>query len=62
MEAETFNNDEKVAAVTAIYNKVGVDKLANEQITHFFEESKNILMPCKLTINARQNCGIMFKI
>ena len=43
MEAETFNNDEKVAAVTAIYNKVGVDKLANEQITHFFEESKKYL-------------------
>ena len=28
MEAEAFNSDEKVAAVTAIYNKVGVDKLA----------------------------------
>ena len=36
MEAETFNSDEKVAAVTAIYNKVGVDKLAIEKIAYYF--------------------------
>lgn len=43
MEAETFNSDEKVAAVTAIYNKVGVDKLAIEKIAYYFEESKKYL-------------------
>ena len=42
-EAETFNSDEKVAAVTAIYNKVGVDKLAIEKIAYYFEESKKYL-------------------
>lgn len=43
IEAETFNSDEKVAAVTAIYNKVGVDKLAIEKIAYYFEESKKYL-------------------
>ena len=43
MAAETFNSDEKVAAVTAIYNKVGVDKLAIEKIAYYFEESKKYL-------------------
>lgn len=43
MEAETFNSDEKVAAVTAIYNKVSVDKLAIEKIAYYFEESKKYL-------------------
>ena len=43
MEAETFNSDEKVAAVTALYNKVGVDKLAIEKIAYYFEESKKYL-------------------
>ena len=43
MEAETFNSDEKVAAVTAIYNKVGVDKLAIEKTAYYFEESKKYL-------------------
>ena len=43
MEAETFNSDEKVAAVIAIYNKVGVDKLAIEKIAYYFEESKKYL-------------------
>ena len=43
MEAGTFNSDEKVAAVTAIYNKVGVDKLAIEKIAYYFEESKKYL-------------------
>ena len=43
MEAETFNSDEKVATVTAIYNKVGVDKLAIEKIAYYFEESKKYL-------------------
>ena len=32
-----------MAAVTAIYNKVGVDKLAIEKIAYYFEESKKYL-------------------
>ena len=43
IEADKFNRDEKVAAVTAIYNKVGVDKLASEKIAYYFEESKKYL-------------------
>ena len=43
IEADKFDRDEKVAAVTAIYNKVGVDKLASEKIAYYFEESKKYL-------------------
>ena len=43
IEAKTFDCDEKVAAVTAIYNKVGVDKLASEKIACYFQASKKYL-------------------
>lgn len=43
IEADKFDREEKVAAVTAIYNKVGVDKLASEKIAYYFEESKKYL-------------------
>ena len=43
VEAKTFDCDEKVAAVTAIYNKVGVDKLASEKIACYFQASKKYL-------------------
>lgn len=43
IEAKTFDYDEKVAAVTAIYNKVGVDKLASEKIACYFQASKKYL-------------------
>jgi len=36
MEAETFNSDEKVAGVTAIYNKGGVGKLGIEKNGYYF--------------------------
>lgn len=34
---------EKIAAVTAIYNKLGIDRLAEEKIKHYFEESRKYL-------------------
>lgn len=41
--ATDFNREEKVAAVTAIYNKLGIDRLAMEKIEYYFEESRRYL-------------------
>lgn len=37
--AKDFNRQEKVAAVTAIYNKVGVDKLAKAKMEEYYAEA-----------------------
>ena len=41
--AETFDRDEKVAAVTALYNEIGIDKMAKDKMDFFFEQSKRYL-------------------
>ena len=42
INAKNFDRDEKVAAVTAIYNKLGVDRITQEAINAYFEESRKI--------------------
>ena len=37
------NPKEKIAAVTALYNEIGIDRLAKEKIRYYFEESKKVL-------------------
>ena len=41
--AEVFDRDEKVAAVTALYNEIGIDKMAKDKMDFFFEQSKRYL-------------------
>lgn len=41
--AETFDREEKVAAVTTLYNKIGIDKMAKDKMDFFFEQSKRYL-------------------
>ncbi|MCI6619404.1 MAG: polyprenyl synthetase family protein [Prevotella sp.] len=41
--ATTFDPQEKIAAVTAIYTEIGVDKLAQERIKHYFDQSRTYL-------------------
>ena len=41
--ASQFDPEEKVAAVTDIYNKIGIDKLAQQKIEHFFNQSRRYL-------------------
>ena len=43
LNAKTFNRDEKVAAITAIYNQLHIDRLAQEKIEYYFNESKRYL-------------------
>lgn len=43
ISATEFNRNEKVAAVTALYNKLGIDRLAQEKIEHYFAQSRKYL-------------------
>lgn len=42
-DAKAFDAREKVAAVTQLYNEIGVDKLARQKIACYFEESRKYL-------------------
>ena len=41
--AKDFDREEKVAAVTRLYNEIGIDKLAQDKIAYYFEQSKKYL-------------------
>lgn len=41
--AENFNRDEKVKAVTRLYNEIGIGRLAQERIAYYFSESRKYL-------------------
>ena len=43
LSVKDFNPNEKIAAVTEIYNKLGIDKLAEAKIKEFFDESRQYL-------------------
>lgn len=43
VSATDFDSEEKIAAVTRIYNEIGIDKLAKEKIDFYFSESKKYL-------------------
>ena len=43
IEATDFDRQEKVAAVTRLYNIIGVDRLAQDRIAHYFDESLKYL-------------------
>lgn len=43
IEATDFDRDEKIAAVTQLYNEIGIDRLAQEKIANYFEESRKYL-------------------
>lgn len=43
ISAKEFDRDEKIAAVTRLYNEIGVDRLAQEKINFYFEESRKYL-------------------
>ena len=39
-----FNTEEKIEAVTRLYNEIGVDKLAKEKMDFYYEQGRNFLM------------------
>lgn len=48
IQAKDFNADEKIAAVTHIYNVLGIDKLAQQKIEELFAESLKSLDQVKV--------------
>ena len=46
---ESFHRNEKVAAVTALYNKIGVDRMAIDCINHYFDEANKYLAAVKVS-------------
>ena len=43
VDAKEFDRNEKVAAVTRLYNEIGIDKMAQDKIAYYFEQSKKYL-------------------
>jgi geranylgeranyl diphosphate synthase type II len=43
VKAETFDRDEKVAAVTAIYDEIGIRKLCEEKINFYYDQGLRYL-------------------
>lgn len=46
--ARDFDKREKIEAVTRLYNEIGVDRMAKERISYYFEQSKQYLQAVNL--------------
>lgn len=54
VNAQDFDREEKVAAVTRLYNEIGIDKLAQEKIAYYFENSKKYLDAVKVDADRKE--------
>lgn len=43
IHAEQYDPEEKIAAVTRLYNEIGIDLLAQEKINYYFDQGKTLL-------------------
>lgn len=43
VNVKSFDREEKIAAVTRLYNEIGIDKMAQAKIAYYFEQSKKYL-------------------
>ena len=43
INAESFERAEKVASVTALYNKLGIDKMAKERMESYYQQALSAL-------------------
>lgn len=43
VNAKSFDREEKIAAVTRLYNEIGINKMAQDKIAYYFEQSKKYL-------------------
>lgn len=53
-QKEQFDKQEKIEAVTALYNAMGIEQLAKDKIAYYFEESKKYLEAVKLPADRKQ--------
>lgn len=55
VEATEFDEQEKIAAVTRLYNEIGIDKLAKERIDHYFKQGLACLEAVKIDAERKAN-------
>lgn len=55
VEATKFDEQEKIAAVTRLYNEIGIDKLAQERIDHYFKQGLACLEAVKIDAERKAN-------
>lgn len=54
VDAEEFDRKEKVAAVTRLYNEIGIDKMAQDKIAYYFEQSKKYLDAVNVPVERKE--------
>ena len=54
VEAPTFNRDVKVAAVTRLYDEIGIRQLCEEKINYYFEQAAQYLTKVKVAEERKQ--------
>lgn len=54
LQLKDFDKQQKIKAVTSLYNAIGIDKLAQNKITYYFEESKKYLEAVQLPNEKKQ--------
>ena len=63
--AKEFDKQEKIFAVTQLYNEMNIDRLAQEKIAYFFEQSRGYLdavqVPEQRKAHLREFAGRMMK-
>lgn len=54
VDAKDFDRAEKVAAVTRLYNEIGIDKMAQDKIAYYFEQSKKYLDAVNVPVERKE--------
>lgn len=54
VEATEFVEQEKIAAVTRLYNEIGIDTLAQERIDHYFKQGLDCLEAVKIDAERKE--------
>ena len=55
IEAKTFDRQEKIAAVTRLYDEIGIRRLCEEKINFYFEEGKKYLAEVSVNEERKQH-------
>lgn len=61
VSARDFDRNEKVDAVTRLYNEIGIDQLAQDKIAYYFAQSKKFLDAVNVPEEKKRNCASMLK-
>ena len=54
VEAKEFDEQEKIAAVTRLYNAIGIDRLAEQKIESYFDEGLKCLDAVSIDADRKQ--------